>query len=191
MFTGIINDLGKVLEKTDSELIVKADKKFVSHLTKGSSVAINGICLTITDSSTGSFTANYIPETARKTNIGSLKTADLVNLELPATPSTFLSGHIVQGHIDGLANLKKITKDNNSYILKFSILKSLSKYIVQKGSVAVNGISLTVIEAGKDFFTVGIIPTTFEKTNLSNFKIGDCVNIEVDVLAKYIERLLV
>lgn len=114
----------------------------------------------------------------------------MVNLELPATPTTLLSGHIIQGHIDGVAKLVNITKQENSYILKFSLPTNLAKYLAKKGSIAVNGISLTVIEAGKEFFTVGIVPYTWDNTTLKNIETGDSVNIEVDILAKYIEKLL-
>ena len=190
MFTGIIENLGIVLEKTGSILRVQSDKRFLAQLQKGLSVAINGICLTVADKTSQSFTADFMPETAKRTNIKYLKINDLVNLELPVTPSTFLSGHIVQGHVDDLAKLIKITKNNNSHILKFSFPNSLSKYIIEKGSIAVNGISLTVIETKDDFFTVGIIPHTWENTMLHRLKIKDFVNIEVDVLAKYLERMI-
>lgn len=122
--------------------------------------------------------------------LGYLKINDPVNLELPATPSTFLSGHIVQGHVDGISKLLDIEPSGNSRILKLSIVSSIAKYLVKKGSVAVNGISLTVMETGKKKFTVGIIPYTWDNTMLHTVKIGDLVNIEVDILAKYVSRLL-
>jgi riboflavin synthase len=115
---------------------------------------------------------------------------DCVNLELPATPTTLLSGHIVQGHIDCIAKIDKISVEGNSQIFQFAIPKNISKYLVKKGSICVNGISLTIINCSDDFFTVGIIPHTWEKTMLHTTKIGDLVNIEVDVLAKYIEKLI-
>lgn len=133
---------------------------------------------------------DVMEETMKKTTLGTLKPHDLVNLELPVTVQSLFSGHIVQGHIDGTAKLADIIKKKNSHTLKFLIPSPLSKYIVPKGSIAVNGIALTVIEAGKGFFTVGIIPFTWYHTMLHKVKIGDLVNLEVDVLAKYVEKIL-
>lgn len=190
MFSGIITNLGKVLEIKDSRLRVQTEKEFISKLDKGLSVSVDGICLTVAKITSDSFTVDFMPETEAKTNLKYLKVDDLVNLELPVTSRSFLSGHIIQGHIDGVAKLENIRKDNNSYIIKLSVSPLLSKYIAEKGSIALNGISLTVIKAGNDYFTVGIIPHTWENTNLQNIKLRDFVNIEVDILAKYLERLL-
>ncbi len=190
MFTGIITNLGEVINKSENKLIIKTDRVFIGKLSKGTSIAINGICLTAIDLMENSFSIDFMPETEAKTNIKYLKTNDLVNLELPATANSFLSGHIVQGHIDGVAKLEILIEEGNSYILKFSIPKDLSKYIVEKGSIAVNGISLTVIDIGDKFFTVGIIPHTWDKTMLHTIKSGDHVNVEVDILAKYLEKLI-
>ena len=190
MFTGIITNLGKVLNKTGSQLTIETDKKFVKTLEKGSSAAINGICLTVVSKTVDSFTVEYMPETEKRTNLKYLNINNLVNLELPATPTTFLSGHIVQGHIDGVATLESIVEEGSSHILKFSIPESLFKYIVQKGSITVNGISLTVVGISNNLFTVGIIPHTWKNTSLQNIKVGGVVNVEVDILAKYLERLL-
>lgn len=190
MFTGIITNLGRVVNKTKTSLIIKTDKDFLTRLEKGTSVAIDGICLTVVTYNKNSFEVNVMPETINRTNIQYLQSGNLVNLELPATANSFLSGHFVAGHIDGTAKLRKITQEGNSRILKLSIPTLLSKYIVEKGSIAVNGISLTVIEAAKNYFTVGIIPHTWAKTVLHTMKIGDFANVEVDILAKYIEKLL-
>lgn len=190
MFTGIITHLGKVSSKSGNSLTVKTDKKLIDSLSKGASIAVNGICLTAVNLTDDSFSVNYMPETEKKTNIKDLEKENLVNLELPATAESLLSGHIVQGHIDGVAELQAITLEGNSFILKFLLPKDLSKYIVKKGSIAVNGISLTVVDVGDNFFTVGIIPYTWEKTMLHTIKLEDCVNIEVDILAKYLEKLI-
>ena len=191
MFTGIIKNLGKFNNKNGSVLAFNTDQTFCKKISKGTSIAINGVCLTDLEKATkNSFSVEVMPETLNKTMLGHLKTYDLVNLELPATPTTLLSGHIIQGHIDGVAKLVNITKQENSYILKFSLPTNLAKYLAKKGSIAVNGISLTVIEAGKEFFTVGIVPYTWDNTTLKNIETGDSVNIEVDILAKYIEKLL-
>lgn len=189
MFTGIINYLGRVKTKSERKLQIDCSEDIISTLLVGISIAVDGICLTVVKVNKGYFEIDFMPETARRTNIQSLKTGDLVNMELPATPDTFLAGHIVQGHIDGMAKLINIKVEGNSRIFKFSVLSSLSQCIVEKGSIAVNGISLTIIEATKNYFTVGIIPYTWKKTMLHQIIIGDFVNIEVDILAKYLERL--
>ncbi|MBI3115082.1 MAG: riboflavin synthase [Candidatus Kerfeldbacteria bacterium] len=190
MFTGIITHLGTVFSKTKTSLILKTDKDFLTGLEKGTSVAIDGICLTVVTSNKNSFGVNIMSETTDRTNIQYLQSGNLVNLELPTTPNSFLSGHIVQGHIDGTGRLQGIINKNNSYILKFSISNSLTKYVAEKGSIAVNGISLTVIKSVENYFTVGIIPHTWAKTMLHTIKVGNFVNVEVDIVAKYLEKLL-
>ena len=151
MFTGIITNLGEVVNKSGNKLIIKTDRNLINKLSKGTSIAVNGICLTVVNSLEDSFSIDFMPETEKKTNIKYLQIGSIVNLELPATADSFLSGHIVQGHIDEVAKLETITKEGNSYILKFSIPKNISKYIVEKGSIAVNGISLTVIDIEDKF----------------------------------------
>lgn len=188
MFTGIITDLGKVKEKTKNSLVIEVEKDFSAKLSIGLSISINGICLTVVDIDSDNFKIDFMKETEEKTNIKYLKIGDLVNLELPATPNAYLSGHIVQGHVDGVGKVKNQKSKGKSRTLKIGILSRLTKYIVSKGSITVNGISLTVIDVGSDFFTVGIIPHTFENTMLKNIKEGDFVNIEVDILGKYLER---
>lgn len=190
MFTGIITHLGKILEKTDTRLVIEPEKGLLDKFEKGLSVSIDGICLTVIDYNKKTFAIDFMPETAKKTNIGQLKIGDTVNLELPSTGSTFLSGHVVQGHVDGVGTIQSITQEGNSYLFVFNLPKDLAKYIVPKGSISVNGISLTVIDISDDSFSVGIIPHTWERTMLHTAKRGDSVNIEVDVIAKYIEKLL-
>jgi riboflavin synthase len=190
MFTGIITNLGIVKKKTDSDVAITAPAELIKKLSLGTSIAINGICLTVISKEKATFTINFMPETAQKTNINSLKTEDKVNLELPATAETLLSGHIVQGHVDGTGKINSIVKKGNSYLLAFSIPKGQNKYLVEKGSITVNGISLTVISVSSDEFTVGIIPHTWKNTMLHEAKVGDYVNLEVDALAKYIEKLI-
>lgn len=190
MFTGIISHLGKVKEKTASKLVITTSTDLLSQLSLGMSVAVDGICLTVVALDETSFSIDFMPETAEKTNIQKLKLSDEVNLELPATPTTLLAGHVVQGHVDGVGEIKAIKADGNSHIFTFGINENLSKYLIDKGSITVNGISLTVISVEKDFFTVGIIPHTWENTMLHNANVGDLVNLEVDALAKYIEKLI-
>lgn len=190
MFSGIISNLGQITAKKNNLLQISADKKFLDLFKLGDSISVNGICLTAVQKDKKSFSADFMPETENKTNLKYLKKGDMVNLELPVSPNSFLSGHILQGHIDTLSRLVDIKKEGNSRILKFETPSVFLKYIVEKGSIAVNGISLTVIDAGNDFFTVGIIPHTWKNTMLNTIKTGDYVNIEVDILGKYIERLL-
>lgn len=191
MFTGIITHLGKLTKKEAAVFTFCADQDFCRKIKKGTSIAINGTCLTVLNIPTKNyFSIEVMPETLDKTTLGYLEIGDLVNLELPATLTSLLSGHIVQGHIDGTCKLLDIKTQGNSQILKLSISPTLSKYVAPKGSIAINGISLTVIEAKKNQFTVGIIPYTWNNTMLHTIKPGELVNIEVDILAKYLERLI-
>lgn len=190
MFTGIITNLGEIINIKKDSLTVKTKRNFTGRLSRGDSVSLNGVCLTIMNLAKNSFKVDIMPETNIRTNLGEVKVGDLVNLELPVTPKSFLSGHILQGHIDGVSKLINIKKQGNSHILKFLISKALSKYIVEKGSIAINGISLTDIKIKDNYFTIGIIPYTWDKTMLHTLKLGDFVNVEVDILAKYLERLL-
>lgn len=189
MFSGIISQLGQITAKKAKLLQISADKKFPDLFKSGDSISVNGICLTVMQKDRKGFAADFMPETENKTTLKYLKVGDIVNLELPATPNSFLSGHILQGHIDTIAGLSSIRKEGNSRILEFKILPEFSKYIVSKGSIAVNGISLTVIKAGRNFFTCGIIPHTWKNTMLKDIKLGDFVNIELDLLGKYLEKL--
>ena len=182
--------LGKVMEATDTRLVVQTNKDFLKKLSRGISVAMDGICLTVISYDKKSFMINFIPETFKRTNIQYLQKNSLVNLELPANSETFLSGHVVQGHVDAVGKIKSIERKGNSRIITFSIPKNISKYIVEKGSITVNGISLTVIDITRNYFTVGIIPHTWDNTMLHAAKAGDSVNLEVDVLAKYLEKLI-
>lgn len=189
MFTGIITNLGKISEIKNKKLKIATDKKLLDKLNRGDSISVDGVCLTVADVGNNSFGVEIIPETESKTSLQYLKKGSLINLELPATSNTFLSGHIVQGHVDGLGELESIKIAGNSRILKFSVPSKIAKYLVEKGSVAINGISLTIIEVKNNQFSVGIIPHTWKNTMLKNLKLGDFVNLEVDILAKYLERL--
>lgn len=190
MFTGIITNLGKLQSRGGAVFTFAASPSFGRKISKGTSVAVNGACLTVVKTNKQAFTVEIMPETRNRTMLGKLRINDLVNLELPATPETFLSGYLVQGHIDGIGVIKKIIPRGSSKILTITIPKPLAKYVVEKGSIAVNGISLTVISAKPNSFTVGIVPYTWKQTMLHKVKIGLRVNIEVDILAKYLEKLL-
>ena len=173
-----------------TRLSVSARPNLVRNLSRGASIAVNGTCLTVVAKSKNSFSADVMEETARRTNLGGLTAGKNVNLELPATAATFLSGHIVQGHVDGVGTVERIQKKSADRILAIGAARALLRYIVPKGSVAVNGVSLTVIGVGRKSFEVGIIPHTWESTTLRDLAAGARVNIEVDVLAKYVEKLI-
>lgn len=190
MFTGIITNLGTFVKRDKDKFMFLIPKNLSLKITKGASISIDGVCLTVAKKVRNHIYVDVTEETLAKTTLENLKTGLLVNLELPVTAQTLFSGHLVQGHIDAIAQLAGIKDGENSRVLKFSISPSLSKYIVAKGSIAVSGIALTVIEAGKDYFTAGIIPYTWDTTILHTLKLGDFVNIETDILAKYVERLL-
>ena len=189
MFTGIISHLGKVKSFQNNQLLVKADRSLIKQVKNGDSVAVNGVCLTVIDKRADLFQVEVMPETLKRTALGGLKSGDIVNLELAMKAADRFAGHIVQGHIDGVATVKSIKQKGNSRLFTFEVPKQLGRYIVEKGSIAVNGISLTVIDASNKTFTVGIIPYTWRHTMLSSAKVGDRVNIEVDILAKYLEKL--
>lgn len=170
--------------------MISADRDLLSNVSLGMSVAVDGICLTVVAFDGLAFTIDFMPETAAKTNIQGLKKGSVVNLELPATSQTFLAGHIVQGHVDAVGSIKSIVEEGNSRIFTISIPAAIEKYIVEKGSITINGISLTVIDVTKGSLKVGIIPHTWDQTMLHTARKGDTVNIEVDVFAKYVEKLL-
>ncbi len=191
MFTGIIENLGKFEENKDSNFVFSSNLKFCKKLKKGTSVSVNGVCLTVIKKPTNNkFSVEIMPETQSKTMLGKLKNKTIVNLELPATLNTFLSGHIVQGHIDGIGQVDSIIPDGNSKILTIKTDKNILDYIVKKGSVAINGISFTVVEADKNIFKVGVIPFTWKNTTLYGVVVGDFINIETDVLGKYLKNYI-
>ncbi len=195
MFTGIIEEVGKVLDLTPSgsgvRLTIEATK-MLDDIEIGASIAVNGCCLTVTDYGDNWWSADAVPETMDRTSLGSLAQQSLVNLERPVQPSGRLGGHIVQGHVDSTTQIMNIeSEDDGSYKYTFDLDDSWSRYICEKGSIAIDGISLTVANVDDTSFSIAIIPHTWEVTNLSNKAAGDSVNIEVDVLAKYVERQLI
>jgi len=191
MFTGIIENLGQLKEVDDGIYTFLAPKSFCNKLKIGDSVAINGVCLTIEKKiKPEKFIVSIMPETKDRTVLGNLKPKELVNLELPTTNNKFLSGHFVQGHIDGTGKITAIKKRGNSQILTIKTSNKLARHIVEKGSITINGISLTVANSEKNDFSVAIIPYTWENTTINQAKIGDLVNIETDIIAKYLEKIL-
>ena len=191
MFTGIIEEIGIVKSVKSKVITIEANKIF-DDLKLGDSVAVNGTCLTISSFSNKIFNADITTETLSRTNLGDLKSGFKVNLERALTSNGRLGGHIVSGHIDGVGIIKNISKSENDIILKIEVSANLMKYIIEKGSVAVDGISLTVakVDSNKNNFSVAIIPHTLKETVLYYKKSGDKVNIENDIIGKYVEKLL-
>ena len=192
MFTGIVETIGTVQDiQTHHEL--KRLQIFAPAIMQdvhvNDSIAVNGVCLTVIACDAQSFTVQVVPETLRKTNLGLLQLNFLVNLERSLLPTSRLGGHFVQGHIDDTAKILSMKSEGDAWLVQFSLPKSLCKYVVNKGFVAIDGMSLTVIEAHADEFTVTLIPHTQQITIAGNYREGTVVNIEVDILAKYIERV--
>ena len=191
MFTGIISDLGECLERSIETINIKVPKRVLDVLEIGSSISVNGICLTVTTLGKSAFSADIMPETWKRTALGTVSAGDKVNLELPLSPQGRFDGHIVQGHVDGIGTVTSIKQSNNSTIFGIRTEpEDLSNYIVEKGSIAVNGISLTVIDSATGYFTVGIIPHTLENTVLQDAVIGTRLNLEVDIVAKYLRKFI-
>jgi riboflavin synthase len=220
MFTGIVEELGQVVELqplTDSARLRVRGEAVTEGTGPGDSIAVNGVCLTVVDVGDGEFTADVMRESLDRSNLGSLAAGDLVNLERSVRADGRLGGHIVQGHVDGVAVILDRTPSQQWEIVRFGLPDRLVRYVAEKGSVTVDGISLTVVEVGeppagepavaptetagsvtqpaglhndRGYFSVALTPTTLELTTLGHKRVGDPVNVEVDVLAKYVERLL-
>lgn len=193
MFTGIIEELGKIaaLEKSANGAKIKIAAKIVTEGTnEGDSIAVNGVCLTVLDIKKDLFSADVSQETLDKSTLSRLKTGAKVNLERAVTPNTRLGGHIVQGHVDSRGKFVSATQSGDFWTVRVSFPKEIGQYLVYKGSISVEGISLTIAELKDDYFEIAVIPKTWELTNLSGLKPGDEVNLEADVIAKYVERIL-
>jgi riboflavin synthase len=195
MFTGLVQELGliKGISKSESSAVLTIQApKSVARINKGDSIAINGVCLTAIEVGSDSFSADVMVQTLRMTNLGNLQAGSSVNVELSARLDSLMGGHIVQGHVDGLAKVVERTPGEKWEKFVVEIPQSLTSYIVNQGSIALDGVSLTVGEINDDNnqVTVWLIPETLEKTNLSQKIVGDTVNVEVDVLAKYVQRLI-
>ena len=193
MFTGIIEEKGSVLSidfEGDNARIVISASLVVEDTKGGDSISVNGVCLTALDVTPQSFNADVSRETLERSTLGSIKAGSPVNLERAVTPMTRLGGHIVQGHVDGRGTFVSATQQGDFWTVRIGFPPEFAKYLVYKGSVAVEGISLTVAELGDDFFDIAVIPKTWELTNLSFLSPGDPVNLEADVIAKYVERMI-
>ena len=190
MFTGIVEEVGIVSKITNNGMTVKA-LRVLSDVKLGDSIAVNGTCLTAVSFSNSEFSVDLSPETMRRTSLSRLTEGSRVNLERAISASDRMGGHIVQGHVDATGRITSIKPDGDSIIFRVRIPKRLDKYIVEKGFVAVDGISLTVVKRGASSFTLAVIPYTLENTNLATLSAEDRVNLEADILAKYVESLLV
>jgi riboflavin synthase len=189
MFTGIIEELGTVVSG-GTRLMVKC-ATVLGDAHEGASIAVNGVCLTAVDLTADSFAADLAPVTLARTNLGDLRTGSRVNLERPVTPATRLSGHIVQGHVDATGELISLEElGDANWWLKVRVPAALDRYLVHKGSIAIDGISLTIATLEGDVLGVTIIPHTYANTTLGSRRAGERVNLEVDVLAKHVEKLL-
>ena len=193
MFTGIVEELGKIssLEKHASGARIKISAKIVTVGTnEGDSIAVNGVCLTTLSIKPNGFSADVSDETLQKSTLGKLKTGAKVNLERAVTPLTRLGGHIVQGHVDARGKFVSAVQSGDFWTVRVSFPREVGQYLIYKGSVSVEGISLTIAELDVDYFEIAVIPKTWELTNLSSLKSGDEVNLEADVIAKYVERIM-
>jgi len=193
LFSGIIQEKGKFIRKFKGnnkyQLEIKA-KKVLDNIKKGDSIAVNGVCLTAVDYGSDYFRADVMPETLKATNLGDLQRDSILNLEQSLKANDFIGGHFVTGHVDSTAVVKSIKRENNAQIIKMEVDQQTEKFIVHKGSVALNGVSLTVMGIKNGILTISLIPESWSETNLSLLNAGDIVNIETDMLGKYVYKML-
>ena len=188
MFTGIVEEVGRVKAAGDGRLTVSAST-VMDDLRVAGSISVNGACLTVTSLDEATFSVDVVPETLRRTNLGAVRPGDGVNLERPVPAGGRLDGHVVQGHVDGTGVVDSVKSDGTALMVRFAAPPDVMRYIVPKGFVAVDGTSLTVVDCDDSGFTVTVIPFTRDNTVLGARAAGDVVNLEIDVLAKYVERL--
>jgi riboflavin synthase len=192
MFTGLVEDIGEVesLETSGEGARLRITTRLGAEISAGDSVAVNGVCLTATEADPAGFAAEATNETLRVTSLGPLQQGDRVNLELPLRASDRLGGHVVQGHVDGTGEISAAEPDGFARRLRLRVEPELLRYVVERGSIALDGVSLTVSGLGEDWLEVSLIPETLERTNLDDARPGQRLNIECDVLAKHVERLV-
>ena len=192
MFTGIIENIGKivVIEEVNKCFMIKIEvSNLLINISNGDSIAVNGTCLTAVNVENNIFSFDLSPETMKLTSFKSLRKGDFVNIEFPLTLNKFISGHITTGHVDTIATIKTLLKNTESWFIQIKIDKIYLKYIVHKGSICIDGVSLTVNKVDGDMIDLMIIPHTYENTIIKNYNVGDSVNIEVDYIAKHLEKL--
>jgi riboflavin synthase len=193
VFTGIVEELGEVVAVEplqDASRLTVRGPLVTTDAGHGDSISVNGVCLTVVSNDGGTFTADVMAETLRRSSLGVLTSGSPVNLERAVRVSDRLGGHVVQGHVDGTGSLERVTPDEHWTVVRVSLPAELARYVVEKGSITVDGVSLTVSAIGPDWFEVSLIPTTLALTTLGAKGVGDQVNLEVDVIAKYVEKLL-
>ena len=193
MFTGIVEERGTVASVeplTNAERIAIRGSVVLADVRPGDSIAVNGVCLTVVDIGPDSFTADVMQETLKRSSLGSAGVGSEVNLERAARLDSRLGGHLVQGHVDGTGQVLVIEPDPYWTLMRISLPAGLGRYVVEKGSITVDGVSLTVVCVDDDGFSVSLIPTTLAETTLGSRRVGDTVNLEVDAIAKYVERLM-
>jgi riboflavin synthase len=197
VFTGIVEELGRVVEVTkladDSARLVVSGPVVTADAAHGDSIAVNGVCLTVVALFDGSFSADVMAETLRRSSLGSLQPGDPVNLERPMAADGRFGGHIVQGHVDGVGRIRARRPSENWEIVEVDLPGDLARYLVEKGSITVDGVSLTVVDVvdgEQPWFSVSLIPTTLAATTLGSRQVGEPVNLEMDVIAKYVERMV-
>ena len=188
MFTGIVEEIGRVTSAQPRNLAITASK-VLQGMELGGSIAVNGVCLTVTSFNSSSFSVDIMSETLRRTNLGLLCAGDEVNLERPLTPEKQLGGHFVQGHIDDTGRVTSVTWDGEAMLIRLEAPPEAMRYIVKKGFIAVDGVSLTIVDYDASSFLVSIVDYTRKHTTLGSKQVGDLVNLEVDIIAKYLERL--
>ena len=188
MFTGIVEEIGSVKSSSSGRLTFAA-KTVLDGTKPGDSIAVNGVCLTVTSLTATSFSVDIMPETLRRTNLGALRGGDKVNLERAMAADGRFGGHFVQGHVDGTGKVSGVRREGEALLLTFESTKEIMKYIVEKGFIAVDGASLTVVECNPTSFSVSLVGITQKATTFGGRKAGDVVNLEVDIIAKYVEKL--
>ena len=188
MFTGIVEEVGTVRVADQGRLTIAA-REVMPTLEIGGSISVNGTCLTVTSLVSDEFSVDVVPETLRRTNLGLLRADSPVNLERPLRADGRLDGHIVQGHVDGTGTIVEISEDEEALMVRIDVPSQLARYVVEKGFIAVDGVSLTVVHCDEAGFSVTVIPHTRDHTVFGSRRVGEAVNIEIDILAKYVERL--
>ena len=188
MFTGIVEELGKVISAQAGNLVITAND-VLSGIERGGSIAVNGVCLTVTDFNNNSFSVDVMPETLKRTNLGLLSAGDRVNLERPVALGGRLGGHLVQGHVDDTGRVASVIWEGEAMLVRFDAPPEVMRFTVEKGFIAVDGVSLTIVDKDASSFWVSVVDYTRKHTTLGSQQVGDLVNLEVDIIAKYVEQL--
>ncbi len=189
MFTGIVEEIGRVQSVSSGGLVIRVSRE-MADLRVSDSISVNGACLTVTSRDEDSFSVDVVPETLRRTNLGALRAGDPVNLERSLAVDGRFGGHVVQGHVDATGAIESVAQEGEALLVRFRAPPSIMRYVVEKGFIAVDGVSLTVVDCDDRSFSVTVIPFTRDNTILGSKAAGDAVNLEADIMAKYVERLL-